>query len=141
MKKIFFCSIALSLLLTSVYAQNINGRFSSAIYSFERFDSLSSSNTYLRAYEMLNLNLNKDNYSLRTYLNFETDVSNKQQNDPRVRFYNLYFEARKVLDVLTFKLGRQPIINMVAGGLFDGINVDYKSGDYKVTGYYGGNVP
>jgi hypothetical protein len=90
---------------------------------------------------MLNLNLNKDNYSLRTYLNFETDVSNDIQNDPRVRFYNLYFEARKVLDVLTLKLGRQPIINMVAGGLFDGINVNYKSGDYKVTGYYGGNVP
>ena len=141
MKKIFFCSIALSLIYFSAYAQNINGRFSSAIYSFERFDTVNVSNNYFRAYEMLTLNLNKDNYSLRTYMNFESDLSNDLTYDPRLRFYNLYFEARKVLDVLTIKLGRQPIINMVAGGLFDGINVDYKKSDYKVTGYYGGNVP
>ncbi len=141
MKKIFFCSLALSLILTSAYAQNINGRFSSAIYSFERFDTINVSNNYMRAYEMLTLNINKDNYSLRTYLNYESDLSKDLQSDPRLRFYNLYFEARKVFDVLTLKLGRQPIVNMVAGGLFDGINVDYKNGDYKVTGYYGGNVP
>ncbi len=141
MKKIFFCSIVLSLLLTSAYAQNLNGRFSSAIYSFERFDSVNVSNTYMRAYEMLSLNLNKDNYSLRTYLNFASDLSQDLKSDPRLRFYNLYFEARKVLDVFTVKLGRQPIINMVAGGLFDGINIDYRNGDYKFSGYYGGNVP
>jgi len=141
MKKIFFYSIVLSLTLTSAYAQNLNGRFSSAIYSFERFDTANVSNTYMRAYEMLTLNLNKDNYSLRTYLNFESNLSKDLKDDPRLRFYNLYFEARKVLDVFTIKLGRQPIINMVAGGLFDGINIDYKKGNYKLTGYYGGNVP
>lgn len=141
MKNIIFCSIALSLFVSLTYAQNLNGRFSSAIYSFERYDTVDVSNTFFRAYEMLSLNLNKDNYSLRTYLNFETDISNPLNNDPRVRFYNLYFEARKVLDAFTIKLGRQPIINMVAGGLFDGINVDYRNRDYKFTGYYGGNVP
>lgn len=141
MKKLFFCSIVLSLILTSTYAQNLNGRFSSAIYSFERFDTVNVSSTYFRAYEMLTLNLNKDNYSLRTYLNLGTDLSQDLTYDSRLRFYNLYFEARKVLDAFTVKLGRQPIINMVAGGLFDGINVDYRNGDYKVTGYYGGNVP
>jgi len=141
MKKILFCSIALSLILTSSYAQNLNGRFSSAIYSFERFDTVNASSTYLQAYEMLMLNLNKDNYSLRTYLNFEGDLSQDLKDFPRVRFYNLYFEARKVLDAFTIKLGRQPIINSVAGGLFDGLNIDYRNGDYKFTGYYGGNIP
>ncbi len=142
MKKIFFSSIALFIIaITSGYAQNLNGRFSSAIYTFERFDTVNVSNTYLQAYEMLMLNLNKDNYSLRTYLNFEGDPSQDLKDFPRVRFYNLYFEARKVLDAFTLKLGRQPIINSVAGGLFDGLNVDYRNGDYKFTGYYGGNVP
>jgi hypothetical protein len=142
MKNIFFCSIALFFIATtSEYAQNLNGRFSSAIYTFERFDTINVSNTYVQAYEMLMLNLNKDNYSLRTYLNFEGDLSQDIKDYPRVRFYNLYFEARKVLDAFTVKLGRQPIINSVAGGLFDGLNVDYRRGDYKFTGYYGGNVP
>jgi hypothetical protein len=141
MKKIFLYGIALFFILVSAgYAQNLNGRFSSAIYTFERYDTVNVSKTYLQAYEMLMLNLNKDNYSLRTYLNFEGDTQ-ELTGYPRVRFYNLYFEARKVLNAFTIKLGRQPIINSVAGGLFDGLNVDYRKGDYKFTGYYGGNVP
>ncbi|HSD63480.1 MAG TPA: hypothetical protein VLB50_06760 [Ignavibacteriaceae bacterium] len=142
MKNIILRSIALlCIAITSTYAQNLNGRFSSAIYSFERYDTVNVSSTYLQAYEMLMLNLNKDNYSLRTYLNFESDFTKDLTNYPRVRFYDLYFEARKVLDAFTIKLGRQPIINSVAGGLFDGINLDYRYDDYKFSGYYGGNVP
>jgi hypothetical protein len=43
--------------------------------------------------------------------------------------------------MFTLKLGRQPLFNNVAGGLFDGINLDFKYEDYKLSGYYGGNVP
>jgi hypothetical protein len=39
------------------------------------------------------------------------------------------------------KLGRQPIFNSVAGGLFDGVTLDLKRDSYKFTAYYGGNVP
>jgi len=90
---------------------------------------------------MLNLNFNKDNFSVRTYLNFEQDIASSQVSDPRARLYNLYVEGRNIWDVLTFKLGRQPLFNSVAGGIFDGINVDLKKGAYKLTGYYGANVP
>jgi hypothetical protein len=61
--------------------------------------------------------------------------------DPRFRFYNLYLEARNLFDVATVKLGRQPLFNGVAGGVFDGINLDLRYEEYKLTGYYGGNVP
>lgn len=124
-----------------VSAQNINGRFSSSLYSFERYDSPTTSEKYLRAYEMLNLNFNYDNISIRSYFNLEGNLSNKMEYDPRLRFYNLYFEARNLLDVATIKFGRQPIINNVAGGLFDGALVNIKKGDYKFSAYYGGNVP
>ena len=113
MKKIFFCSIALSLFFISTYAQNINGRFSSAIYSFERFDTVNVSNTYFRAYEMLSLNFNKDNYSLRTYLNLGTDLSQDLTYDPRLRFYNLYFEARKVFDGRMLNASNRACLKMV----------------------------
>ena len=124
-----------------VSAQNINGRFSSSLYTFERYDSVNSSDKYLRAYEMLNLNFNYDNISVRSFLNLETNLSDKMDYDPRLRFYNLYFEARNLLDIATFKLGRQPIINSVAGGLFDGASLSLKKSEYKFTAYYGGNVP
>lgn len=124
-----------------ISAQNINGRFSSSLYTFERYDSLNSSDQYLRAYEMLNLNLNYNKVSVRSYLNFETDVMTKMESDPRLRFYNLYFEARDVMDIATFRLGRQPIINSIAGGIYDGASLTLKKTDYKLNAFFGGNVP
>lgn len=124
-----------------VSAQNINGRFSSSLYTFERSDSLNTSEQYLRAYEMLNLNLNYDKISIRSYLNFETDVMNDLETDPRLRFYNLYFEARDIMDIATVRLGRQPIINSIAGGVYDGASLTLKQTNYKLNAYFGGNVP
>ena len=141
MKRLVFLFQIITFLSVSVLAQSINGRFTSSLYSFERYDTVNVSNTYARNYEMLNLNINQGNYSLRSYLNFETDISNDIKNDPRFRVYNLYFEARKIFDVATLKIGRQPLFNSVAGGIYDGVNLDIKKGDYKITGYYGGNVP
>jgi hypothetical protein len=124
-----------------LYAQNINGRFSSSLYSFERFDSVNVSQNQLRAYEMLNLNFNYKDVTVRSFFNLEGDLTNKMTYDPRLRFYNLYLEARNILDVATLKLGRQPIINSIAGGLFDGASLIFKWSDFNISGYYGGNVP
>lgn len=90
---------------------------------------------------MLSLNVNQDNFSLRSSFNFEGDLSNDLQNDPRLRFYNLYLEGRNLLDIATIKLGRQPLFNNVAGGIFDGVTLDLRKADYKFSAYYGGNVP
>ncbi len=141
MKRLVFLFGIIIFLNSGVFAQSINGRFTSSLYSFERFDTLNASTTYARTYQMLNLNINQGNYSLRSYINFESDLSKDIKNDPLLRFYNLYFEARKVFNVATVKIGRQPLFNSVAGGIYDGINLDVKKGDYKITGYYGGNVP
>lgn len=124
-----------------IFGQVINGRFSSSIYTFERFDSLDASNTHLRAYQTLNLNINKSNFSLRTYLNLENDFLETPESDPRLRFYNLYFEARNLLKLATIKLGRQPVFNNIGGGVFDGAQVDMRYEGYKLSAYYGGNVP
>jgi len=124
-----------------ISAQNINGRFSSSLYTFERYDSLNSSEQYLRAYEMLNLNLNYDKISVRSYFNYETDLMNDLKTDPRLRFYNLYLEARDILDIATVRLGRQPIFNSVAGGVYDGASLTLKKTEYKFNAYFGGNVP
>ncbi len=124
------------------HSQNISGRFSSSIYTFERFDSIDVSKTYTSAYQLLNLNINKDKVSLRSYMNLETNLTEEQQVDhPRLRFYNLFLEARDLLDIATLKLGRQPQFNSIVGGVFDGVNLDLKKGDYKLSGFYGANVP
>ncbi len=141
MKRFIALICYLTCLSALVYSQNINGRFSSSIYSFQRYDTASSYGNYLRSYQMLNLNVNQGNVSLRSYINLENDLGTKLEGDPRVRFYNLFLEVRNLFDIATIKLGRQPLFNSVAGGVYDGLNVDLKRGSYKLTAYYGGDVP
>lgn len=142
MKLTKFIVVVLILGYSSILnAQNINGRISSSVYAFDRAQSLTESDMFLRGYETLVLNINKNNYSLKTRINLETNFSNQLVNDPRLRLYNLYFEARKVLSLATIKLGRQPIYNQVAGGLFDGANLKLNFYNITIQGYFGGNVP
>ena len=115
MKKIFLLVLFLSLPLM-ISAQNLNGSISSSFYTFERFDTLNTSDTFIRNFEALSLNLNYKKISLRTRMNFETNLGKSLENDPRMRFYNLYFEARDIFDMFTLKLGRQPLFTPVAGG-------------------------
>jgi hypothetical protein len=138
----FILSICLIIVFTGfIIPQNINGRISSSVYSMERFDTVNVSDQYLRAYELLNLNINQDKFSLRTYLDFEGDLLNDAREASRVRLYNFYIEGRDLYDVATIKLGRQPIFNSIEGGVYDGANIDLKFKHIKITGYYGGDVP
>lgn len=139
MKKIIFALLVFLPVIIS--AQNINGRISSALYTFERFDSQNSSEKYIRAFENIALNFNLGKFSLVTRTNLETNIGNSLDNDPRLRFYNLYVEGRKLFDFATIKIGRQSNFNSVAGGLFDGVDLKLEQWDFAVSGFYGGNVP
>ena len=140
MKKTF---IALLFLCIPIFinAQNVNGRLMTSFYSFERFDAANTSDTYLRAFQSVLLNVNEGQFSLRTRFNLETDIISPLENDPRLRFYNLYLEGRDLLNFATIKVGRQSLFNSVAGGLFDGVNLKLKHSGFSLTGFYGGNVP
>ena len=125
----------------TILSQNLNGRFTSSFYTFERYNSPTSSESYIRTYQALNLNFNYSKVSLRTRFNLEGNLSNSLDSDMRMRFYNLYLEARDLFDVATLKVGRQPLFTPVAGGLFDGANLKLKFSGFSLMGYYGGNVP
>ncbi|MEE9450207.1 MAG: hypothetical protein V3V72_09160 [Ignavibacteriaceae bacterium] len=140
MKKLLLFTLLFGL-STVVYSQNINGRFSSSLYTFERFDSAGSSNTYARTFQMLSLNFGKQNVWLRTNLNLEGEIAERLVDNPRLRFYNLYLDVRNIWDLISFKLGRQPLFNSIAGGVFDGATLGLNYEDYKFKVYYGGNVP
>ena len=125
MKRLLLFSLLFGLSAV-VYSQNINGRFSSSLYTFERFDTAGTSNTYARTFQMLSLNFGKQNVWLRTNLNLEGEISEDLINNPRLRFYNLYLDVRNIWDLLSFKLGRQPLFNSIAGGVFDGATLGLK---------------
>ena len=140
MKKILLFFLASGMLFINL-PQSLNGRFSSSVYTFERFDTAGSSTTNARTYQMLSFNFGKENIWLRSNFNLETDIANKQKSDPRFRVYNLYADFQKIFNVASLKLGRQPLYNTVAGGVFDGATVGLNYSGYKFLAYYGGNVP
>jgi hypothetical protein len=74
-------------------------------------------------------------------MNYESDLGDNIDGGPMMRFYNLYLEVRNLFDIATIKIGRQPVFNNAAGGIFDGLNIDLKEDGYKFNAYGGGNVP
>lgn len=140
MKKSLFLIILFCLPVIS-FSQNINGRFSSSIYSFKRYDDSQNSYNHLRTYQTLQLNANYNKFSLKTRFNLEADVAEEMEMDPRLRFYNLYLEGRNLWNIATIKLGRHSIFTGPVNGLIDGASIKLKYSDYKFTAFYGGNVP
>ena len=138
MKKILLIVLLAPVIIAG---QNLKGRFSSSLYTFERYQSADESEMYVRGFQALSLKFSKENISVKTRLNLETNFSNTLDNDPRLRFYNLYLEWRKIAGVGTIKIGRQPLYNLVAGGIFDGVSMKVKNKLFTVNGFYGGNVP
>ncbi|MEN8191549.1 MAG: hypothetical protein ABFS12_01955 [Bacteroidota bacterium] len=139
MKTKFFV-LFLILLQTIISAQNLNGRISSSIYSFERHD-VAESYQYMRTFQSLMLNANMGKFSLKTRVNYETDVAQEILNDPRVRVYNLYLEGRNLFNFLTFRVGRISLFNNVSSGTYDGGDIKFKLKGIKLQLFYGGNVP
>ena len=129
--KLFVLTLAILLFQTIVSSQNLNGRFSSSVYSFERHDT-TESYQYLRTFQSLMLNANYGKFSIKTRLNYETDVAKKMLNDPRVRFYNLYLEGRNLFDLLSFRLGRISLFNNVSSGTYDGGDIKFKYNGYNL---------
>lgn len=141
MKKILLSNILIIILISNLSAQILSGRISSAVYSFERFESRDVSNKFLRSFQYANFNVSKNKFALRTTLTVEKDLIKNISYDPRIRFYNLYFEGKDIFNLVTIKIGRQPLYHSVASGLFDGLSGEFKYDKFKFTGYYGGNIP
>jgi hypothetical protein len=140
MKKLLLFFLASGFLATT-YSQSFNGRFSSSIYTFERIDTIGTAYTQARTFQMLTFNFGKDNIWLRSSFNLEYDVANTLIDDPRFRTYNLYVDVENLWQVVSLKLGRQPLYSSVAGGVFDGATLGFNYSGFKILGYYGANVP
>lgn len=133
---LLFCVVSVEL-----SAQNINGRITSSYYAFERAESETISNKYLRSYQNLLLNMNYQKFSVRTSMSLENDLLKKFDSDPRLRFFSLYLEGRNIADLFSFKLGRQSVFHSVASGSFDGLSLNVNKEYFKFSAYFGGNVP
>ncbi len=141
MKKLLLLFLLSVSFASYLYPQKLTGNISSSLYSFERFSTPGNSEKSIRGFQVLNVNFSQDNFTVKSYFNLENDFSKTLDTDPRLRLYNLYVEGRNIFKIVTLRLGRQPLFEALAGGIFDGLNIRIKTKGLYVKGYYGANVP
>jgi hypothetical protein len=126
----------------SAPAQLINGRFTTSFYTFQRFDTVGSSKTYLRAYESMQLSMAQQDFSVHAYLQGAVNGTNQFGDNGNVRFYNLYLRWANIGKMVDLSLGRQAVYAGVGDGTIDGLTARARILDDRVTvtGYGGSTV-
>ncbi len=137
--------LPLALLLTwsaAAPAQYVSGRLSTAFYAWEQFDTVGTSQQYLRAYQTAQLSIAHGDVSLTTFLQGTTNLAGTFGASGRVRFYNLYLSWTNIGKVVDLHLGRQGIFAGAGVGTIDGLSAKARLFQNRVTltGYGGATV-
>lgn len=124
------------------HAQLVTGRFVTSFYTFERFDTVGSSKTYLRAFQSVQLSASQADLSVHTYLQGAVNGSNQFGDIGRVRFYNLYVRMANIGKTVDLDLGRQAVYAGVGNGTIDGLSARARfwNSQLTLTGYGGATV-
>jgi hypothetical protein len=125
-----------------LHAQVVNGRFVTSMHTWEQFDTVGTSATYLRAYQVAQLSVAQGDISFHTYLQGALNATSDFGDAGRVRVYNLYAKWSDIGKVADLSAGRQAVFAGVGVGTIDGGLVRAKLFDRSVTvtGYAGAPV-
>jgi len=141
-KRMILLSVLAVMSVSSLHAQLVNGRFTTSFYTLERFDTVGSSRTYLRAFQSVQLSMAQGNVSLNTFLQGAVNGANDFGDNGRVRFYNLYLRWADIGRIVDLSVGRQAVYAGVGNGTIDGLMARAKFLDNRLTltGYGGSTV-
>ncbi len=141
------CGIATALLLITCWAplaqaQMFSGRLVTSFHTWEQFDTVGSSSTYLRAFQVAQLSYKQGDFSLNTYLQGALNATNAFGDLGRIRAYNLYLRWANIGKVLDLDVGRQAIYAGVGNGTIDGalLRAKFLENQLRVIGYWGATV-
>jgi len=128
--------------LGEAFPQLVNGRLTTSLYTWDNFDTIGVSKTYLRAFQGVQLSVAQGDVSLHTYLQGAMNAVHSFGDVGRVRFYNLYVSWANIAKVADIDLGRQAIYAGVGSGTIDGLRARARLWDDRitVTGYGGATV-
>ena len=123
-------------------AQLVNGRFTTSFYTFQRFDTVGSSRTYLRAFQSVQLAMTQQDFSFHAYLMGAMNGTSQFGDNGNVRFYNLYVRWANIGRMLDVDFGRQAVYAGVGNGTIDGLSARarFMGNAVTVSGYGGSTV-
>lgn len=137
---------ALLLLLfvgVAAHGQVLNLHTSTALYGWQRFDSLTVSSNHYRGYESITLDVAQQQWHLRSSASLSNDFGTTQTADPLLRLYNLYIDATGIADHLDIKAGRVPVFMGSGATTIDGASLKLRLAEdrYSLALAGGGQLP
>ena len=136
---------ALFLFAGSAAGTGVTGRFTTAVYTFERSYPDTVSRGDLRVYQTARfrvMGLGRSELSFQAYLRASLDLRHRAGNDPQYRFYHGYFRWEEGEDRFVLTGGRQLVLAGVGVGRIDGIRADVDLGGLgRLDAYVGTLVP
>ena len=132
--------ILMPLLVASASAQLINGRLTTSMYSWEKFDSVGVSTTFTRGFQVVQLDISQGNFSLFSHLQgAATFIDASTTADFRTQY--LYGRLTNIGELLDFSIGRMPYFHGVGNGTLDGVKTAFRFGEDRASFVAYGGVP
>jgi len=134
--------ILLACVASGAEAQLINGRFTTSLYTFQRFDTVGASKTYLRAFQSVQLSATQQDFSVHAFLLGAMNGTSDFGDNGNLRVYNLYARWANIGRMVDLDIGRQAVYAGVGNGTIDGLSASARFLNSAVTvrGYGGSTV-
>ena len=126
-----------------LHAQQINGRFSTAVYGWEQFDSAGVSKSLLLGLQNFQVDVSQGGFMVTTSVYGNALLSGSPGEGAELRVRNLFARYRNAGRTFDARLGRVPVYAGVGVGAVDGGYLTVRAWEKKVafTAYGGSNVP
>jgi hypothetical protein len=119
--RLLFLALCLSFFPAHVFAQLVNGRLVSSVYTWEKFDTVDVSRTFGRGYQSVLLDISQGDFSLHTHLQGAVNLQKHLAETPDFRAWYLYARWQKIADAVDLSFGRLPFFAGVGTGTLDGM--------------------
>src|SRR5262245_30409199 len=88
--------------------QLVSGRLTTSIYTWEKFDTVGSSETFARGFESILLDASHDKFSIHTNVQFAATLKKTLDETPDYRVFTLYGRVQDIANSLDLWFGRLP---------------------------------
>jgi len=133
----------LHLMASPAAAQEINGRFSTSVYGWEKFDTVGTSENIWLGMQNLQVDVNQGNLTLSTSVYGTASLSEPTGDGAEIRVRNMFARYRTADRGVELRLGRVPVFAGVGVGTVDGGFLKVRAVQNKIafSAYGGSNVP
>ncbi len=123
-------------------SQTLNGRFSTSVYGWQRYDTVGSSERIVRAFQTVQLEARQGDFSIQTSFLGASDLAESFGDVAPIRVSNLFARWNVPGGMADVNLGRLPVFAGVGIGTVDGLLLKARpwNGTIAVSGYGGANV-